>query len=91
MHRAPFFASGPGRAEKKNSGWGRAGMGVKSTGRGSLIQGIFGAGQGSFENFRGRGGPGQPFPPGPGRGVHPCQIPIFNVFGHIMTFSNIGF
>ena len=27
-----------------------------------------GAGRGRVENFRGRGGPGQPFPPGPGRG-----------------------
>ena len=27
-----------------------------------------GVGRGRVENFRGRGGPGQPFPPGPGRG-----------------------
>ena len=29
---------------------------------------IFGAGRGRVENFRGWGGPGQPFPPGPGQG-----------------------
>ena len=39
------------------------------SGRGSNI--FFGAGRGSVENFRGRGRPGQPILPGPGRGVHP--------------------
>ena len=33
-----------------------------------LFPGWSGAGRGRVENFRGRGGPGQPFPPGPGRG-----------------------
>ena len=33
-----------------------------------------GAGLGSLENFRGRGGPGQLFFLGRRRGVHPCKV-----------------
>ena len=32
------------------------------------------AGRGRVENFRGRGGPGQPFCQGAGRGGHPCSL-----------------
>ena len=39
--------------------------------RGGAALSFFGAGRGSVEIFRGRGGPGQPFLPGAGRGVHP--------------------
>ena len=74
MHGAAFFSFGVGRggAEEKKFGVGRGGAGRNSSGRVTVKLGAFSgwgrAGRGSFENFRGRGGPGQPFSPGPGRG-----------------------
>ena len=50
---------------------GRGGAGQRP-----LFPGWGGAGRGRVENFRGRGGPRQPFPPGPGRGVHPWFVGV---------------
>ena len=41
---------------------------IFGAGRGGAAPSFSGAGRGRVENFRGRGAPGQPFPPGPGRG-----------------------
>ena len=66
-----------GRAEEKNFGLGQA---VKSSERGRVtvklkaFSGWGGEGRGSLEKFRDRAGPGQPFSPGPGWGVHPWSI-----------------
>ena len=54
-------------AEENNFRVGRGGAGRNSSGRVTVKLGAF-LGLGSFENFRGGGGPGQPFSPGPGRG-----------------------
>ena len=68
MHGAAFFCCGAGRsgAEEKNFG---AGQGENARGgAGEQVNpGAF-SGRGILENFRGRGAPGQPFPPGSGRG-----------------------
>ena len=76
-----LFCFGAGQ-RKKFTGWGGAGQGIKCLGRGGVTAklGAFfgwgGAGQDILENFWGRGGPGQPFSPGSGRGVHPwCTDP----------------
>ena len=52
---------------------------IFGAGRGGAAPSFSGAGRGRVENFRGRGAPGQPFPPGPGRGgagrgVHPWWV-----------------
>ena len=70
----PFFASGQGGVgqRKKLSGRGGAGQGENAQGGVTVKpRGIFGVGRGILENFWGQGAPGQPFPPGSGRGVHP--------------------
>ena len=59
--------------KKKFSGWGRGKILVAGQGN-SQTQGIFRAGQGSLENFQGRGGLGQLFFLGHGRAVHPCKV-----------------
>ena len=60
MHGAAFFLLRGGAGRRKNIS-GRGGVTVKP-------RGIFGVGRGILENFRGRGAPGQPFPPGSGQG-----------------------
>ena len=75
MHRAAFFASGRGGAGQRKTflGWGRAGQGVKSSGRGGVtvnlgafsgwggaVLNIFEAGAAIFHGARaGRGGAGR--------------------------------
>ena len=59
--------------------WGGAGQRKKISGRGGVTvkpRVIFGAGRSIFENFLGPAALGQPFPPGSGRCVLPCQAPF---------------
>ena len=74
MHGTAFFASGRGGAEEFFFLVRRGGAGEKDLRTGQLNLGHFrgGAGRGRFfENCRGRGGLGQLFFPGQGRGCIP--------------------
>ena len=95
LHGAAFFCFGAGRggAEEKNFGAGQGGAGRKCSGRGGVTvkpRGIFRVGRGILENFRGRGAPGQPFPPGSGWGGAGCAslnqmtqyTPSYGIYGN---------
>ena len=79
-----------GGAEEKIFGAGRGRAGRKCSGRGEVTvkpRGIFGVGRGILENFWGQGALGQPFPPGSGRGVHPCRTVTKSMMSYGMTRS----
>ena len=68
MHGQPYFASG--RGEENFFGDERGRAGEKTSGQGGVtfkLGAFLGRGEAVLKFL----GPGQPFSPGPGRGVHP--------------------